>query len=187
MATTDISIVNTALIMVGADDINSFSDATAEAKLASSVYTDIKNSLLQYHPWRFSVRQIDLGGAVVTSPLAKWGKSYQLPPNFLRILSVLNNAEYEIFEDKIFTNIEPCIIEYQFNVSESKMPSYFIRCLNFHLSSAFSVSLLDDAGKMKMFEDRADKETARARNIDSQQQPNSRIPETNYTLLNIRG
>ena len=33
MSVTDVSICNTALLMIGADDINSFSDNTTEAKL----------------------------------------------------------------------------------------------------------------------------------------------------------
>jgi hypothetical protein len=76
---------------------------------------------------------------------------------------------------------------YQFKVSESDMPSYFIRALQYQLAAIFSISLQEDRGKMDMFDKRADKETARARQIDAQQQPNPRIPEKNFSLLNIRG
>lgn len=187
MATTDISIINTALLMIGANDINSLSDATAEAKLANSVYQDIKNSLLQYNPWRFSLKQKDLGGALVSDPLFKWEKQYQLPSDLLRVINLEGDAPYEIYEDKICTDVSPCRIVYQANIQEKDFPSYFVRCLNFHLASTFAVSLLDDAAKMQMFEQRADKETARARNIDAQQQPNSRISDVNYSLINVRG
>jgi hypothetical protein len=187
MATTDISIINTALLMVGANDINSLSDASAEAKLANSVYQDVKQSLLQYNPWRFSLKQKDLGGALTTDPLFDWRYSYQTPSDLLRVISIEGDAEYEVYEDKIFTDVSPCRIIYQSNVQEKDFPSYFIRCLNFHLASTFAVSLLDDAAKMQMFEQRADKETARARNIDAQQQPNSRISDVNYSLINVRG
>jgi hypothetical protein len=188
MATTDISVVNGALIMVGADDINTLNDNTMEAKLAKSVYTDTKQMLLQYYPWRFSLKQIDLGGALVAPPLfAKWKYKYKLPADTLRIISLENEEDYEVFEDEVYTNVNPCRIIYQFKISETDMPSYFIRSLQFHLARIFSISLQEDKSKMDIFDKMADKETARARQIDAQQQPNPSIPERNYSLLNIRG
>lgn len=188
MANTDVSVCNTALIMVGADEINSFSDNTAEAKLAAAVYADTKNTLLQYHPWRFSLIQKDLGGELTAAPLFdKWKYRYQLPPDLLRIIQLEDQENYEIYEDELYTNASPCRVVYQRKVNESEMPSYFIRCLNFHLARIFSISLQEDSTKMQMFDNAADKETARARNIDAQQQPNISIPDRNFTLVNLRG
>ena len=187
MAKTDISICSSALIMVGADEINSFDDATAEAKLASSVYTDTKNTLLQYHPWRFSLTQADLGGALLESPTFNWKYKHQLPPDILRIISIYGGQDYEVFEDNIYTNSNTCKIIYQRAVAEKDMPSYFVRSLQFHLARIFAISLQEDVGKMDMFDRSADKETRRARNIDSQQQPNSSIPDNNYSAINVRG
>jgi hypothetical protein len=185
--TTSVGICNTALLMVGADEINSFSDNTTEAKLCSSVYADTKKTLLQYHPWRFSLKQVDLGGELVTDPLFKWQRQYQLPADLLRVISMEDDGDYEIYGDKLYTDVSPCRIVYQMNMTENKMPSYFIRCLNFHLARIFAISLQEDSGKMEMFDRAADKETARARSIDAQQQPNISIPEKNFSFLNVRG
>lgn len=180
-------ICNTALIMIGADEINSFSDNTAEAKLCNAVYKETKESLLQYHPWRFTLRQIDLGGALVGEPLFGWKYRYQLPSDLLRIISIESNADYEIYQDRIHTNASPCKIVYQFNVLENNMPSYFVVCLQYHLAKKFAMSLQEDSTKMQLFERTADRETGKARSIDSQQQPNSSIPDRNYSFLNVRG
>ena len=185
--TTDISNCNTALIMVGADDINSFEDNTLQAKLCKNVYTDTKQTLLQYHPWRFSLKQKDLGGSLVTKPLFKWKNQFQLPADLLRIISIKDNEDYEVYENKILTDSSTCQIIYQYKVSESQMPSYFVRALQFHLARIFAISLQEDPAKMQMFDQAADKETARARSIDAQQQPNTSIPEKNFSLVNIRG
>jgi hypothetical protein len=188
MATTDISIVNGSLVMVGADDINSFTDNTLEARLAKSIYTDTKQTLLQYYPWRFSLKQADIGGALVDEPLfTKWKYKFTLPADLLRVISLENDEDYEVFEDGLYSNVTPCKLIYQFKISEQDMPSYFIRALQFHLASLFSISLQEDKNKMDLFDKRADKETARARQIDAQQQPNPKIPEKNFSLLNIRG
>ena len=186
MTTTDLSIVNTALIIMGADEIVSFDDATAEAKLASAVYQDTKFMLLQSHPWRFSLRQKDLGGALLASPEFKWTYKYQVPPDLLRIMYMKDSADYEVFEGDIYTNQPVCKIVYQFKVVESDMPSYFVRCLQYHLTKIFASSLQEDLNKMQLFDTMADKETARARNIDSQQQPAQAIPDNVYSLINVR-
>lgn len=188
MAQTDVKICNAALVMVGSDGvINSFSDNTVEASLASNVYEDTRDTLLQYHPWRFSLKQVDLGGNLVTDPLFKWKKQYQLPADLLRIIQLENEEDYEIYGNKLYTNTDTCRIIYQYKVLESQMPSYFVRALHFHLARIFAISLQEDVNKMQLFEQAADKETKRARSIDSQQQPNSQIASRNYSFLNVRG
>lgn len=173
--------------MIGANDINSFSDNTNEAKVASSIYEDTKLTLLQSHPWRFSLVQADLGGALTTEPLFKYKYQYQLPADLLRIIELDGNMDYEIFGDKLYTDSSVCRIVYQFKVSESKMPNYFKRALQFELARIFSMSLQEDAVKMTVFDTAAQKELVRARSIDSQQQPNKFISEVNYSMLNVRG
>jgi len=187
MATTDISICNSALIMAGADDINSFNDNTVEAKLCRSTYADTRDGLMQYHPWRFSLKQADLGGELVTDPLFKWTYQYQTPQDLLRIIALEGDQDYEVYGDKIYTDAKPCRVVYQRVVPESDMPAYFVNCLKFHLAKIFALALQEDTGKMETFERVADKETARARSIDTQQQPNVSIPEKNFSLVNIRG
>ena len=186
MATTDVSICNGALIMVGANDINSFSDNTIEAKLCNSIYGDTKRTLLQYHPWRFSLKQFDLGGALVAAPEFDWDLQYQLPPDLLRIIRMKNDVDYEIFGEQLYTNEDTAEIIYQYEPNESDLPSYFIRALQFHLARVFSMSLQEDSNKMQIFDRAADKETARARQLDAQSQPNMKIPEKNFSLINVR-
>lgn len=186
MATTDVSVCNGALIMVGANDINTFADNTIEAKLCSSIYKDTKKTLLQYHPWRFSLIQKDLGGALTAEPEFEWDYKYQLPSNLLRIIRMEKDADYEIFGEALYTNQRTAKIIYQIEPSEEDLPSYFLRALQFHLARIFSMSLQEDVNKMNIFERAADKETARARQLDAQSQPNMKIPEKNYSTINVR-
>lgn len=172
--------------MVGANDINSFADNTIEAKLCNSVYDDTKKTLLQYHPWRFSLKQYDLGGALVAEPEFDWDYKYQLPSDLLRIIRMEKDADYEIFGNTLYTNETTAKIIYQFEPDEVDLPSYFIRALQFHLARLFAMSLQEDVNKMSIFDKASDKETARARQLDAQSQPNMKIPEKNYSLINVR-
>lgn len=185
--TTDVSICNAALLMIGADDINSLSDNTVNAKVCNALYADTRSLVLQYHPWRFSLKQTDLGGAVTASPLFDWTYSFQIPVDALRIITMEKSADYEIYGDKIYSNKQITRIIYQALIDENKMPSYFVRVLQFQMAKLLSMSLQEDAAKMKMFSDAADKELVRARNIDSQQQVAVAIPDTNFTFINVRG
>lgn len=187
MAVTDVGICNSAFLMVGADEINSFSENTLQAKLASSLYSETKESLLYYHPWRFSLKQQNLGGSLSVAPVFEWQYRFQLPSDCLRIIQMEDERDYEVFGREIYTNTNPCRIIYQKNVSEVDMPAYFVRPLTFHLARVFSVALQEDINKFQLFDRAADKETARARQLDAQQQPNSRIPDIAFTAVNVRG
>lgn len=188
MARTAVSICNSALLLVGADEINAFTDNTSEAKLCASLYEDVKESLLQSYPWRFSLSQYDLGGALVDVPVIdNWTKIYQLPPTLLRVIAIEDDEPYEVYGDKIYKNGSTCRIIYQRDLAETEFPSYFVQALKYHLAKMFSMSLQEDASKMQIFERFADRETQRARAIDSQQQPNSGIKDSEFTLITRRG
>ena len=173
--------------MVGSDVINSLSDNSVQAKVCSALYANTRNLCFQHYPWRFSLKQIDLGGAVSASPLFDWKYAFQIPVDALRIITMENAEDYAIFEDKLLSNKQITRIVYQALIAENKMPSYFVRLLELRMAELLSMSLQEDAQKMRMFADAADKEMRRARNLDAQQQTPAKIPERNYTFINVRG
>lgn len=186
MASTDVEICNASLLMVGADEINSFSDATTEAKLCNAIYLDTKHSYLQSYPWRFSLRQSDLQGALSTDPVFEWERQYQLPIDLLRLIRMENSANYEVFGKRLYTDETTAKIIYQADVSEANLPAYFIRAFQYKLCVIFAASLAEDLQKVSVFEDLANKENIRARNIDSQSQPPRDFPDAAFSMLNVR-
>lgn len=188
MARTAITICNSALLLVGADEISSLSDTSNEGKLANALYEDVKDSLFQSYPWRFSLLQADLGAATGSTPVIEtWSEIFTLPADLLRVISIEDNQPYEVYGDEIYKNGSTCKIVYQKDVGEDEMPAYFVKALNYHLAAVFAISLQEDVNKMRMFEQMAEKETQKARAIDAQQQPNSGIQDTEFSLVNVRG
>jgi hypothetical protein len=59
--TTDVDIVNAALIRLGERTITSLADPVKPAQLASAIYAELRDGLLRAHPWNF---------AIVGTPLA---------------------------------------------------------------------------------------------------------------------
>lgn len=185
MSITDISICSTALVMVGANSISSFTEASREAEVAYQVYPIELQSLLTENPWRFSIRYEQLSQLIET-PLYGFKYAYQLPPDLLQLRSISTYGPYELFENKLFSDEETCQVEYQFRPLEAKFPAYFVDVLLKRLASVFAASLMEDESKMQLFEGLADKRLRRAKLIDSQQQPSKAIRDGNFVLINAR-
>ena len=182
---TDVSICSAALVMVGADEINSFDDETRESKLCGILYETTLQNVLTEHPWRFSLGRVELA-ELEDTPLFGYTKAFQLPPDRLRLISMETPTAYEVFEDKLYTNVDPVRITYQFQPVESKFPPYFVRLMEFEMACLLAGALAEDESKLKIFRDLADIQKRKARNLDSQQQPSRAIRDSNHVLTQVR-
>lgn len=182
---TDVAICSAALVMVGADELNSFADETREAKLCNLLYDTTVKNLLQDHPWRFSLAQSSLAQLVAT-PLYGYNYAYQLPTDCLRVISMERFWPFQVFEDKLYTNANGVNITYQFQPSEVKFPAYFVRLVELEMASLLAVSLAEDESKAQLFKSLAQAQQRRARNIDSQQQPPKVLRQDNNILATVR-
>ncbi len=181
---TSISICTSALLMIGADEISSFSDETREAKLCANLYPTTRDSLLQQHPWRFSLGQVKLA-KLTDKPLYGYSYAYQLPSGFLRVIEA-ERGEFSIYEDAIYSNQPELNITYQFRPQETAMPAYFSRVLELKMAEILAVAVSEELAKSNVFAEKVRQEVIRARSIDSQQQTNFEIESNNFLLTEIR-
>jgi hypothetical protein len=187
MALTDVDICTTALLLIGADEINSFSDATREAKLCKAMYATTKDGLLQSHPWRFAVNQVELNKLAET-PLFNFSAAFQLPADYLRLINRNPAAlEYKIFEDKIYCNASELKITYAFSPPEHKMPAYFVRALEFDLARLLSVAVLEDTDKAAIYDRMLEEQLRRAKLIDSQNSGGTSTAPSTQSYIAVRG
>jgi hypothetical protein len=90
MATTETSIVNDALSLLGAERIISLDDDSPVARLFNEQFDKTRDALLEAHPWRFAMGRASL--ALSTSaPAYGFTYYYVLPADCLRIVE----TEYE--------------------------------------------------------------------------------------------
>lgn len=184
--TTDVEICTTALLMIGADEINSFVDETREAKLCASLYPVFRDDMLQSHPWRFAIGQFELN-KLVNVPLFGFANAFQLPANYLRLIGKDQpQFRHKIFEDKLYADANGVKISYQFAPNETTFPSYFVKLLEYELAKVLSVSLLEDEGKATLYERLYKDQLLKARNLDSQSDGEHGMPEHNFKLTAIR-
>jgi hypothetical protein len=172
---TPVSISNTALLYIGADEITAFNDASREAKVCNQIYETTKVSMLQKFPWRFSLRTRQLS-KLATPPAEiqnfRFENAFLIPAESMRIIRTDQPSDdYIVVGENIFSNEDEIRVEMQIDPDESTLPDYFINALEFELAARLAMALTDDGGKYQIFQQKADLELARAKNIDSQEQP----------------
>ena len=57
MASSDVEIINTALILVGEQVIANRNDANARAKTIDAVYDMVRKALLRRYRWNFAIKR----------------------------------------------------------------------------------------------------------------------------------
>lgn len=150
-------ICSRSLVELGEDVISSFDANTAPSKICGLIYPQYIKYLLSIHPWKFTTTKVQLA-RLVTAPLNKWKYAYQLPSDIIILrafysssdTSVIAEQNYEIFENKVYTNEITVYIDYQRQVDESIFPPYFIEFVVKALASKICLAITDDKTMLEM-------------------------------------
>ena len=191
MATTKVDICSTALVMIGANTITSFSDDSTEANVCNTVYEDIVKSSLTRHRWRFATEQQQLS-LLTATPTGRYAYAYQLPtnPELLQLITLTVNdfvIPYERYGDKVYLDnygsTSSVICEYVYRADESEFPPHFILALQYQLASLFAGSIARDSGMIKQFSDMAERQYLIAKNVDSAERTTKTLDVTRFSNL----
>lgn len=77
--TTDVDIVNAALIKLGERTIASLADPVKPAQLANAVYGELRDALLRAHPWNFAIEHRSLAIPAARASAGWTDAGYVLP------------------------------------------------------------------------------------------------------------
>ena len=179
MANTDISMCSNALLLLGANTISSFTEAGAGAEVAANLYEKTYESLITKHPWRFAVGKVSLS-KLVDAPLNEYQYAYQLPANYLTAIKVFPFSDYEIFEDKLYSNLDGIELDYMFKPSESKLPPYFIELMEFRLASKFAIPVTGNRSLAETYGQAFNDQLVQAQFYDSKARPNVAITHSPF-------
>lgn len=173
--------------MIGDEEINSFSDDSRVAKYCGLKYTNLKHSLLQTLPWRFSIRQASLARVTGQDPLYDYQFVHQLPTDTLRVItSDIGDNDFQVYRDKLFSNTKDVNIEYQFVPDDSEMPDYFKTVLEIRIAMFLAMAIRQDEGIYDRLNSLYNNEWNRAKVIDGQQNPTRRAGPENFSLATSR-
>lgn len=188
MLLSDISICTNALLKIGANSISSFEDGTVEAEVAFNLYPIVKSGLLSAYPWNFATDTKTLPKCS-ENPISDYKNAFQLPSDFLRVVSagVGNSSkgiEYKIVGDKLYTNLSSVILKYIYSPKEEDFPPYFIESLIAKLACEFCIPITESTSRAEMLKKFSDELFQKARVLDSQQDTPDKFED--FSLVEIR-
>lgn len=98
MATSIVSICNTALDLLGSDTITSLADDSKPARFCARNYERVRDAVLRAYPWNCALARASLAGLAET-PAWGYANQFQLPegpePAFcLRLLSINGESDF---------------------------------------------------------------------------------------------
>ena len=187
MALTSIALSSRALLKLGAKTIASFDEGTTEAEVAANLYPSVRDALLSAHPWNFATAQETLPR--LGDPVADMAYAYQLPGDFLRVLSAGPGGRgrgltYRIVGQALETDATEVVLTHIYRPDETAFPPFFDQALIAVLAAEFCLPLTESTSRAKLLYELADNEMRRARQIDSQQDTPGRFED--FTLVGVR-
>jgi hypothetical protein len=197
-----LSICSDSLLMLGAKPISSFNEGTDEASVCDALYPNIRDQALMIYPWSFSFKKVQLA-RLVTTPTNEFKYEYQMPSDRIGAPRAVYNSNavdtypiqaYRIMGSKLLTNEESIYVDYQYSVTESELPVWFVQLLKYLTAWHISIPITDQTEKAQYWQSVAvgsPGENNRGgymrtcMNIDGQSQPVNSIKD--FSLIAVRG
>mgnify|MGYP001794729713 CR=1 FL=1 len=185
--TSAVSICANALLMIGAETINSLTDTSPRARQCANLYPMVRDYVLSTHPWHCCIKRVVLNPDT-TAPLFDWLAQFSVPADFLRILSVGEaGAEdpYQIENRKILCDAGQVKLRYVFqNTDEASWTPILVSAVTQAMRQALVYSVTSSASLEQLVAQAIEPILKRARAIDSTDQPAETLGD--FRTLNAR-
>lgn len=189
MALNDVALASRALIRIGAAPITSFDDGSVESQVSGALFAPVRDALLSAYSWSFATAQTQLT-RLADTPLADYDYAYQLPNDYLRVLSAgtlrqSSGVRYRLVQDRLYTNANEVMLTYVFRPAEEVFPPYFDQAIIARLAAEFTIPITESTSRAEAMFRLAEREYERARQIDAQQDTPSALQR--FPLVDVRG
>lgn len=141
-AITEVSICNSALIKLGAEQIQSLSDDTKNARLCAARYAMIRNKVLEDHPWAFATKTVSLTSLAGVTP-RDWTYAFAYPADFLKmIMSTDWDSEYDTIDNQLVADDPEIVIKYIYKNTNPATYTYaFAECLSWRIAADLAYAI----------------------------------------------
>lgn len=170
----DIEICSAALVRVGAGPITTLSGAASSNTAARNLYPSVRRDLLSGYRWRFATKFVTLERLSNLPLTDQYDSAYQLPSGTETLWSVTIDGElvdYDRSEGLVFLDAQSTstvVGEVGFIPDEHSWPGYFRTLVELQLAAALAVPIAEDTQKATYYENKALRQYAQARTLDSQ-------------------
>lgn len=191
--TTDVQICSNALLMVGAQTINSLdaSDLSDRQRICVNLYPMVRDYLLTSHPWN-CCRKRALLNPDATPPAYGYANSFTLPADFARMSWISDGpdetdptVDYVIENGKILCDSSPLYLRYCYlNQNEGNWSPLMVMAATQMMRALLAYPITQSTSLEQLLEQTLQPYLRQARAIDSQDMP----PQTlgDYPLLSAR-
>jgi len=178
---SSIDIASNALILIGDEPINSFTEPGAGATAAANLYQTTYEDVLAEHPWTFATKWQKLNQlAAEPDPLINYKYGYQVPTDSIAIWEIKPHSDYIIVNNILYSNQNELLARYIYAPNETSLPPYFVKALEYKLASEFAISVTEDDKKNALYEKKYFQSLAKARSRDSQSKPQQPIIDSPF-------
>lgn len=173
---SDIEIISAAFILLGKGPVSSPVTDNPEYTAAQDIYKLLVPHMLTVHIWRFALKNLQLSESTEPSPFDRWSKVFLMPGEQLLAYRTDPLIDYEIFENKLYTNATSVKLEFIFRIDESRFPPYFIRLMTFQLAADIAMTVTQKITIAEWWGKQAEQQLLLAKFLDSSIMPNPVIP-----------
>ena len=173
---SETDVANVALRLVGGTRITSFTQATPNANAINDIFSEIRDTLLEY-PWNFATQRVELA-RLATVPSFRFDYAYALPSDWIYTISVHDNdggfgtidfREEQLAGQKVLSTDSTAV--YLTYVKRETNPNLMHPSFRIALSSSLARNLAITIANSNVLEDqlaaRAEKDLAKAKSIDA--------------------
>jgi len=179
---TAIDLASNALVLIGDNPINSFTEPGGGATAAANLYDDTYAAFLSMHPWTFALKEQSLSRLTASpDPRTNYKYAFQVPADHIRTWSIMPYSNYVVVGELIYSNQPALLMRYVYKVNETQLPAHAIKCIEYLLASDFAQIVTESTSKSDYFAGKARLALASAMAIDSQGHPQQRIIDSPFT------
>jgi len=140
---SDVSICNSALLKVGAEEISSLSDDTRASNTCQALYPILRDEVMRAVPWRFALRQSIFATPSLTPPPFGYTAAYDIPSDVLRVWKVETGQWTEVGNQILCDKTDGINVLAIFqNVDPTSWDAQFAEALAWRLASQIALALV---------------------------------------------
>lgn len=184
---TAVSICSNALLMLGAQTINSLDEDLDRARIASGLYATVRDDMLRAHPWNCAIKRLRLA-PLSAAPAFGYRYQFQLPGDCLRVLSIQNSGcevDHRVEGRVLLSDSASIDLRYVFrNEVEGTWDASLVDVMTLAMAARMAYAITSSSSESQSRKQDLEFALRKARAVDGQEDP----PETlgDYPLLSAR-
>jgi hypothetical protein len=176
-----------ALLMVGAQTINSFTDNSERAKQCANLYPTVRDYVISAHPWNCAIKRVVLSPNT-TAPAFDWAYQFTLPGDFMRLLAVGEAGmedDFNIEGGNILSDASILYLRYIYqNTNESTYTPLLVMAITQAMRQTLAYPVTQSSSLEQLIDQAIEPFLKKARAVDSMDQPPQTVGD--FRLLNSR-